>query len=112
MKKNLRAYCQQPVSGPSRASFLTGRYPDQTGVLRLSDWIRAKDPDIVTLPQACRAPLIIKQPFQKKGNCAFIELYKMKGHRIETKNLAGAHKHAERRLERALSRHLEKIGVL
>lgn len=49
-----RAYCQQPVSGPSRASFLTGRYPDQTGVLRLSDWIRAKDPDIVTLPQAFR----------------------------------------------------------
>ena len=46
-----RAYCQQPVSGPSRASFLTGRYPDQTGVLRLSDWIRAKDPDIVTLPE-------------------------------------------------------------
>ena len=49
-----RAYCQQPVSGPSRASFLTGRYPDQTGVLRLSDWVRAKDPDIVTLPQALR----------------------------------------------------------
>ena len=49
-----RAYCQQPVSGPSRASFLTGRYPDQTGVLRLTDWIRAKDPDIVTLPQALR----------------------------------------------------------
>lgn len=49
-----RAYCQQPVSGPSRASFLTGCYPDQTGVLRLSDWIRAKDPDIVTLPEALR----------------------------------------------------------
>lgn len=26
------AYCQQPVCGPSRNSFMTGRYPDQTRV--------------------------------------------------------------------------------
>ena len=48
------AYCQQAVSGPSRASLLTGRYPDQTGVLKLETGMRAKDPDIVTLPQAFR----------------------------------------------------------
>lgn len=47
-----RAYCQQAVSGPSRASLLTGMYPDQTGVLSLNTWIRKKNPDIVTLPQA------------------------------------------------------------
>ncbi len=49
-----RAYCQQAVSGPSRASLLTGRYPDQTGVLKLETLLRKKDPDIVTLPQAFR----------------------------------------------------------
>lgn len=49
-----RAYCQQAVSGPSRASLLTGMYPDETGVLSLNTWIRKKNPDIVTLPQAFR----------------------------------------------------------
>ena len=49
-----RAYCQQAVSGPSRASLLTGMYPDETGVLSLNTWIRKKNPNIVTLPQAFR----------------------------------------------------------
>lgn len=49
-----RAYCQQALSGPTRASMLTGLYPDQTGVTELNTPMRAKDPDIVTLPQAFR----------------------------------------------------------
>lgn len=46
-----QAYCQQAVSGPSRASLLTGMCPDQTKVWDLKTLIRANNPDVVTLPQ-------------------------------------------------------------
>lgn len=49
-----RAYCQQAVSGPTRASLLTGLRPDEVGVTELNTWMRAKNPDVVTLPQAFR----------------------------------------------------------
>ena len=45
------AYCQQSVSGPSRASMLTGLRPDEIGVTDLSTHFREKDPHITTLPQ-------------------------------------------------------------
>lgn len=46
-----RAFCQYPVCGPSRASFLNGLYPESSGVLNNTADIRTERPGTVSMPQ-------------------------------------------------------------
>lgn len=46
-----RAYCQQSICSPSRASLMTGARPDEIGVVENTAYFRKLNPDIITLPQ-------------------------------------------------------------
>jgi len=47
----LQNYCQQAVSGPTRASLMTGMRPDYTKIWDLKTLMRDINPDILSLPQ-------------------------------------------------------------
>lgn len=49
-----RAYCTAPLCGPSRNSFLTGLYPNSTGIFRNGEIFRQTIPKQVSMPQAFR----------------------------------------------------------
>ncbi|NNJ26349.1 sulfatase [Alienimonas chondri] len=50
-----RAYCQQAICSPSRASLMTGKLPDEIGVVENTAYFRELNPNIVTLPQHFRS---------------------------------------------------------
>ena len=49
-----QAYCQYPLCGPSRASFMTGLYPDQTLIHRNAVYVREHLPNVQTMAQMFR----------------------------------------------------------
>ena len=48
------AHVQYPLCGPSRVSFMTGLYPDQTKSKKLRLYVRQTIPDVVTIGQKFR----------------------------------------------------------
>jgi arylsulfatase A-like enzyme len=48
------AYCQYPLCGPSRASFMAGLYPDQTLIHRNAIYLREHVPNVQTMSQMFR----------------------------------------------------------
>ena len=58
----LQNYVQQAVSGPTRASIMTGMRPDFTGVWDLKTKMRDVNPDILSLPQ-----YLITQGYSTQG---------------------------------------------
>lgn len=49
-----RAYCQYPLCGPSRASFMCGLYPDQTLIRGNAIRVRERLPGVLTMAQMFR----------------------------------------------------------
>ncbi len=47
-------YCQYPLCGPSRASFMAGLYPDQTLIHRNAIYLREHVPNVQTMSQMFR----------------------------------------------------------
>ena len=50
----LNSHCQWPVCGPSRASLMTSLRPEAVGVMDLKTDMRARNPEVLTLPQHFR----------------------------------------------------------
>ena len=50
----LNAHCQYPLCGPSRASFMTGMYSNQTKMTKNNIFLRNTVPDVITIGQRFR----------------------------------------------------------
>ena len=70
------AHVQYPLCGPSRVSFMTGIYPDQTKSKELRLYVRQTIPDVVTLGQKLRIEssqrTFFRIPFKDKSSILMV----------------------------------------
>ena len=91
-----RAYCQYPVCGPSRASFLSGLYPQSTGILNNTADIRNERPGTLTLPQFFRengywtasTGKVFHSPRHEQGDVAWNEFVRFENDELEVVRIA------------------------
>jgi iduronate 2-sulfatase len=101
-----RAFCQYPVCGPSRASMLSGLYPQSTGVLNNTDDIRNVRADTITMPKFFQdngfwtgsVGKVFHSPRHEQGEGVWDEFYRfendelavVKAARVEFESLYGS----------------------
>ena len=91
-----RAYCQYPVCGPSRASFLNGLYPQSTGVLNNTADIRQTRPETISMPQFFKengywtgsVGKVFHSPRHEHGNVAWNEFLRFENDELEVARIA------------------------
>jgi iduronate 2-sulfatase len=79
-----RAFCQYPVCGPSRASFLNGLYPQSSGVIDNKADIRQTRPGTLSMPQFFKengywtgsVGKVFHSPRHEHGEIAWNEFYR------------------------------------
>jgi iduronate 2-sulfatase len=91
-----RAYCQYPVCGPSRASFLSGLYPQSTGILNNEDKIDVVRPGTPSLPKVFRAAgywtaavgKVFHHPLENPGNDSWDQTLAFTNDEMEVERIA------------------------
>ncbi|MFO1447301.1 MAG: sulfatase [Opitutaceae bacterium] len=91
-----RAYCQYPVCGPSRASFLSGLYPESTGILNNTDKIETKRPGTPSLPKVFRdagywtaaVGKVFHRPLDNPGNNTWDQTLAFENDEMEVERVA------------------------